>query len=76
MKTELKMDESAREEIKQIVISRLETLNKDSKIMLMGAEKPISVRELLEEVRKDSELGKKIVEVQFSFLRMLANGKI
>ncbi|MFQ5620212.1 MAG: hypothetical protein ACE5FT_00040 [Candidatus Nanoarchaeia archaeon] len=67
------LQEKNRKDIKEIVIARLETLNKDSKIMLLGTE-PMSVKQLLEEVRKDTELGKQIVEVQFSFLRELARG--
>lgn len=63
-------------EIKELVIARLETLNKDSKIMLMGLEKPISVKDMLSEVRSDSKFGRRIVEVQFSFLKMLASGEI
>lgn len=76
MKPKLEIKESIRKEIKEIVIARLETLNKDAKIMLMGYKKPISVRELLEEVRNDTEFGKKIVEVQFAFLKMLTKGEI
>ncbi len=76
MKNTVVLRESSRQEIKAIVLARLETLNKDAKIMLMGRDRPITVRELIEEVEKDSALGKKIVEVQFSFLRMLTNGEI
>ncbi len=64
------------QEIKELVIARLQTLNKDSKILLMGFDKPLSVKEILEEVRKDSPLGKKIVEVQFKYMQMLASCKI
>ena len=62
--------------IKEIVIERLLTLNKDSKILLMGFDKPLSVKDLLNEVKKDSELGKKIVEIQFKYIQMLARGEI
>lgn len=64
------------QEIKELVIARLQTLNKDSKILLMGFDKPLSVKEIVEEVKKDSSLGKKIVEVQFRYIQMLASGKI
>jgi len=65
-----------KEGIKEIVIERLLTLNKDSKILLMGFDKPLSVKDLLNEVKKDSELGKKIVEIQFKYIQMLARGEI
>ncbi len=62
--------------IKEIVIQRLKTINKDSKILLMGFDKPISVKNMLDEVQRDSPLGKKIVEVQFKFIQMLVQGEI
>lgn len=62
--------------IKEIVIERLLTLNRDSKILLMGFDKPLSVKDLLSEVKKDTELGKKIVDVQFKYIQMLARGEI
>ncbi len=65
-----------REGIKEIVIERLLALNKDSKILLMGFDKPISVKDMLDEVKRDTPLGKKIVEVQFNYIRMLASGEI
>ena len=42
----------------------------------MGFDKPLSVKDLLNEVKKDSELGKKIVEIQFKYIQMLARGEI
>ncbi len=63
-------------EEKILIIARLETLNKDSKILLMGEKKPITVREMIEEVKRDSELGRKIVRIQMSYLKALASGGI
>lgn len=68
--------EEIEEGIKEIVIERLQTLNKDSKILLMGFNKPLSVKDMLDEVKRDTPLGKKIVEVQFKYIRMLATGDI
>ncbi|MBI2581140.1 hypothetical protein HYV85_05040 [Candidatus Woesearchaeota archaeon] len=76
MSEDLILKERSREEIKAIVLARLETLNKDAKIMLMGFDKPLTVKDLIKEVEKDTTLGKKVVEVQFAFLKMLANGEI
>ena len=70
------LKESAREDIKAVVLARLATLNKEAKILLMGLPGPITVRELIDEVEKDSPLGRKVVEVQFSFLKMLASGEV
>lgn len=64
------------EELKQIVIARLETLNPDAKIIFMDKGEPISVSDMLDEVKNDSDLGKKIVEVQFAYIKMLASSEI
>ncbi len=74
MTSQTKIKESVRGEIKALVLARLQTLNKDAKILLMG--ESITVRKLIDEVENDSVLGKKIVEVQFSFLQMLTRGEI
>ena len=64
------------EEIKNIIIARLGTLNPNSKILLMGESEPISVRDMVNAVREDSEFGRKIVQVQFSYIRMLTSGAL
>ena len=71
-----KNNQKIREGIKEIVIERLLTLNKDSKILLMGVNKSFSVKDMLDEVKRDTPLGKKIVEVQFKYIQMLASGEI
>jgi len=64
------------EEMKKLVIARFETLNPDSKILLLGEKEPISVRDLINEVKQDTLFGKQIVMVQSSYLKTLAFGKI
>ncbi|MBL7169533.1 MAG: hypothetical protein ISS48_00765 [Candidatus Aenigmarchaeota archaeon] len=75
MNQKIKLDESIREEIKELVLIRFETLNKESKIMLLGFKEPITVGRLIDEVKSDSEFGKKVVEVQYAFLRALSSGE-
>lgn len=65
-----------KEGIKEIVIERLQTLNKGSKILLMGFNEPLSVKDMINEVKKETPLGKKIVEVQFEYIKMLARGEV
>jgi len=72
----MEITEEVKAEIKKLVIARLNTLNPDSKILLFGGKNPLSVRDMIKEVTIDSELGKKIVDVQFSYLKMLASGEI
>lgn len=70
------MSNDVNEGIKEIIIERLMTLNKDSKILLMGFDKPLSVKEMIGEIRNDTPFGRKIVEVQFKYIQMLARGEI
>ncbi len=64
------------DDAKTLVIARLETLNQDSKILLMGEKEPTTVKDMINEVKKDSPFGKKIVEIQLSYIKMLASGAI
>ncbi len=64
------------EDAKNLIIARLETLNPDAKILLMGEKNPITVKDMIDAVRMDSEFGKKIVSVQLSYIKMLASGEI
>ena len=59
------------EEQKKLVLARLKTLNPQSKIML-GTEKKISVKELINSVELSDEFGKKIVKAQMNMLKILA----
>ncbi|HIJ98153.1 TPA: hypothetical protein H1009_03625 [archaeon] len=68
--------EAISKEIKEIVIARLKTLDRDSKILLLGFDDPLTVRDLVNEIEKGTPLGRKIVEVQFKFIQMLAGGEI
>ena len=72
----VKKEESIQEGIKEIVIERLRTLNKNSKIFLMGFNKALSVKDMMDAVEKDTPLGRRIVDVQFKYLQMLARGEI
>lgn len=74
--TEKNQDKGMDEEIKNLVIARLETLSKNSKIILMGFKKPLTVENMMDEIRNNSDLGKKIVEVQFKFIQQLSRGEI
>ena len=69
------MNNQINEDERNLVIARLQTLNPDSKILLMGKE-PITVKDMVNEIEKNSELGKKIVTVQLSYVKMLASGGI
>jgi hypothetical protein len=60
------------EEIKNLVLVRLEAMPSNIKIFLGG--KSFRKEELIEEVKKDTELGKLIIEMQLKYLRQMKEG--
>jgi len=64
---------TSEEEIKKIVIARLETLPEDKKISI-GSSGEFSRDEVIECVKKENEIGKKMIQVELEFLRSLKNG--
>jgi len=58
----------SKEEIKKLVIARLETMPPTMKISL-GNPGVFNKEQLIQEVKKDSEIGEKIIEVHLSYLR-------
>jgi len=60
------------EEIKKLVLIRLEAMSPNIEIFLGG--KPFSKEELIEEVKKNTELGKLIIEMQLKYLRQMKEG--
>jgi len=58
------------EEIKQLVVARLETIPPDKKISI-GGEGDFTIEELIDRVKKNDEVGQKIIEVQMKFLQSL-----
>ena len=62
-----------KEEIKKIVIARLEVLPENKKISI-GNFGEFSKEELIENVNKNSEIGNKIIEIELEFLRAMKKG--
>lgn len=60
------------DEIKQLVIARLQTLPEDVGISI-GAEGDFNKNELISHVEQDDDIGKQIVEVEMNFLRAMQN---
>ena len=61
------------QEIKELVLARLKTLPEDTGISI-GSAGDFSRDQLIERVRAEDEIGKKIVEIEMDFLRGLKNG--
>ncbi|MDI6806429.1 MAG: hypothetical protein QMD14_01280 [Candidatus Aenigmarchaeota archaeon] len=60
------------EEIKKLILVRLEAMPSNIEIFLGG--RSLNKEELIEEVKKDTELGKLIVEMQLKYLRQMKEG--
>lgn len=67
-----KVDKQISEDIKELVIARLEVLPKDTGISI-GSAGEFTPDQLIESVREGNEVGKKIVEVQLNYLQSLKN---
>lgn len=59
--------------IRQLVVERLKTLPSGRKIS-MGSKGDFSKEQLIEHVGKNDEIGKKIVQIQLSYLQSLKKG--
>ncbi len=70
------IDQSIVADVQELVIARLETLNPESKILLMGSQGPISVKQMIKEVKGNTPFGEQIMEVQLSYIKMLVRGEI
>jgi len=60
------------EEIKQLVIARLEILPEDTGISI-GSEGEFTRDELIKRVKQGDEIGQKIVKVELDYLKSLKN---
>jgi len=61
------------EEIKKIVIARLEVFPSDKRISI-GSIGELTKEEMIENVEKETDIGEKIAEVQLNYLRALKEG--
>ena len=61
------------EELKKIVVARLETLPSDKKISI-GSFGEFTRDEIIEKVKQDDPIGKKMVQIELEFLRSLKKG--
>lgn len=60
------------DEKKKLVLARFKTLNPESKILL-GGNKEIDVKELIDHIEKGDDFGKKIIQVQMKMLKILSS---
>jgi len=62
-------------DIKELVIARLDVLPPGKKVSI-GSVGEFDKNELIEHVRKDDEIGQKIIEVELNYLRALKEGTL
>ena len=67
--------EGISEDLKDLVIERLEVLSPHKKIYI-GSVGAFTKDELIERVRQGDEIGQKIVNIELSFLRALKEGTL
>ena len=67
------MTENSNNEIKNLVITRLETLPSDA-IVSLGSNGEFTKDQIIESVRNGDENGKKMIEIEMTFLQGLKDG--
>jgi len=70
--SQVPQEKNITEDMKQLVIARLEVLSEDTGISI-GAEGEFTREELIKSVERGDEIGQKIVEVQLNYLKGLKN---
>ncbi len=63
------------EEIRNLVIERLKSLSDESSLMI-GGDTKLSKTDMIKSVEKGDETGKKIIDMQMTYLKDLASGKL
>ena len=76
MTNEIIVNERLREEMKKLVIARLSAMNPNTKILLLDERDPITIKDMINAVNDDTPFGRKIVEVQVAYIKMLTSGEI
>ena len=61
------------QDVINLVIARLKTISSNANLSVGSNKEPMSTEVLIEEVRNQTEIGKKLVESQLFFLRSLQN---
>lgn len=68
-------DKKTDQEIRDLVIARLSVMPNDKELMI-GGNKKLNKTEMIESVKNDDEIGRQIIDMQMTFLRDVASGKL
>lgn len=63
------------EEIKELVIARLDLLSEEKKISV-GSSGEFTKNELIEHIKEDDEIGRKMVEIELELLKAQREGSL
>lgn len=70
---DVKKKEEKQKEIINLVIARIDMIPSD-KFISIGSEGEFTKQQLIKEVRNNSEIGQKVVEMQLEYLRLIKEG--
>lgn len=68
-----KEEKKKQEEIKKLVIARLDSLPPDISISV-GSEGQFNKTELIKQINDDTEIGKKMIKLELEYMRKLKEG--
>lgn len=63
------------EEIRNLVVERLKSISDESSLMI-GGDKKLSKSDMIKSVQNGDDTGEKIIDMQMTYLRDLASGKL
>ena len=66
---------SENEEIKELVITRIEAASSDLKLSIGGKE-GMNKEEVIKHIKDEDEIGRHIIKMHLSFLKAAANGEV
>lgn len=71
-----KSDEEISEDLKNLVVSRLELLSPNKKFFIGSHKEGFTKEDLIEHVEKEDEIGKKVIKMEMTFLKALKDGTL
>ncbi len=74
MEEDKKTNQKISENLKNLVIERIEVLSPDLNFFVGSDGKEFSKKDLIESVERGDEIGKQVVEMEMAFLRGLKDG--
>lgn len=71
--TKIKQRKVSDEDIRKLVVERLRTLSSNKRVSI-GSEGEFTREELIKNVKENSGIGKKIIQIQLEYLQALKKG--